>query len=76
MLVTTAANLDSDHVGLLASAAWRNVWMVPVRIEGYESVWRTHADGSQTLIQRTIRFANGTSVTTGEPSKLKLRIYE
>lgn len=76
VLMTTAASLDGDHIGLLASAAWRDVWMTPVRIATFESVWRTNADGSQALIQRTIRFRNGTSITTGKPSELKMRIYE
>ncbi|NKG21084.1 hypothetical protein [Paeniglutamicibacter terrestris] len=74
MIEITAAELSSDHLDKQASASWRGVWSVPFRLKTFESVTRTNPDGSQTLIQRTVIFANGTQITC-KPHDLKLRIW-
>lgn len=71
MIEISAAELSSEHLDKLASAAWGHVWMQPVRLKTFESV--TDARGA--LIQRTLVFANG-SITTQHPDKLKVRIYQ
>lgn len=70
MIELTAADLSSEHLDKLASAAWEHKWMIPVRLLTFESV--TDARGA--LIQRTIVFSNGT-ITTRRPDKLKVRIW-
>ena len=70
MIELTAADLSSEHLDKLASAAWEHVWMQPVRLVTFESV--TDARGA--LIQRTIVFSNGT-ITTPRPHQLKIRVW-
>lgn len=70
MIEITAAELSSEHLDKLASAAWEHTWMIPVPLLTFESV--TDARGQ--LIQRTLVFSNG-AITTRHPQKLKVRIW-
>lgn len=65
-----ASELAVEHLDKVVSAAWRDCWMVPVRLKTFESVTDAHGR----LIQRTIVFDSGT-ITTRHPERLKVRIW-
>lgn len=62
--------IDEAHLDHMASTEWRGLWCRPVKLTGYSSCRDVHG----TVLQQTLRFADGTQYTSQNPH-LKVRVW-